>query len=83
LEIYIDILKAVFEGNEKPTRIMYRANLSWPRLQEYLNSLVKQGLLIKEEKDGKRRYQGTEKGFRVLRYFNTVKRELPSLSANR
>jgi len=83
LEIYIDILKVVSEGAEKPTRIMYRANLSWPRLQDYLDSLVRQGLLVEEEMGERRRYRGTEKGFRVLNYFSAVKRELPSLSAVR
>ena len=83
LEIYVDILKVVSEGTEKPTRIMYRANLSWPRLQEYLDSLIRQGLLVEEERGERRRYRGTEKGFRVLRYFRAVKRELPSLSVIR
>lgn len=83
LEIYIDILKTVSNGNEKPTRIMYRSNLSWPRLQKYLESLVRQDLLIETEINEKKRYRITEKGLRVLKYFNTVERALPLLSASR
>ena len=44
MEILIDILKAVAKGNEKPTHIMYKANLSWKRLQEQLDFLLKQDM---------------------------------------
>ena len=40
LEIYIDILECMQRGVESPTNIMYKANLSWIPLQEYLCSLL-------------------------------------------
>ena len=83
LEIYFDLLKVVERGVDKPTRIMYRSNLSWPRLQKYLDSLVRHDLLVENEINEKRRYRITEKGFKVLKYFDTVEKALPLLSASR
>jgi len=51
-EIYIDILKAVSEGRQKPTHVMYRANLTWKRLKKHVSFLVAHGLLI-EDKQGR------------------------------
>ncbi len=60
-------------GNEKPTRIMHRTNLSWQPLGRILKSLVKQGLVAELENTGSRRsrktYMLTEKGLSLLRYF--------------
>lgn len=70
LETYIDTLQVIKLGVRKPTRIMYAANLSWVPLVKVLNSLTAQAL-IKENDEGKKaRYEITEKGNRVLRYFN-------------
>jgi len=73
LEIYIDILRVLKKGERKPTRIMYKTNLSWTPLQEILNSMISQGLIIKKENKNKRLYEITEKGLNVLRYFNKVR----------
>ena len=40
LEVYFDVLKAIGEGVDKPTRIMYKANLSWNTLEDALATLV-------------------------------------------
>jgi predicted transcriptional regulator len=74
-EILIDILKAVAEGRRKPTHIMYKANLSWIRLNENLNLLVKQDLLknIRTEDNGI--YEITVRGKEVLSYFVRVESE--------
>jgi len=50
IEIYLDVLKAIKKGTYKPTRIMYRTNLSWKPLMEVLDALNNQGLVnVKEE----------------------------------
>ncbi len=36
LEITLDVLKAVRDGVDKPTRIMYVANMSWNPTQDML-----------------------------------------------
>jgi len=73
LEIYLDVLHVIKRGEHKPTRIMYAANLSWSPLSKVLNSLIDQEL-IKENDDGERtRYEITEKGEIVLRYFEKTR----------
>jgi predicted transcriptional regulator len=77
LEIVLNVLSAIKEGVDKPTRIMYAANLSWKPTQRILGSLVEQELIyeIKEtgSKRSKLRYSITEKGVNVLRYFDGAK----------
>jgi len=73
----LNVLSAVRDGTDKPTRIMYSANLSWKPTQRILNSLVAQGFLREIEDTGsrrtKRRYEITEKGVNLLRYFDGAK----------
>lgn len=72
LKIYLDILVTVRdEGNTRPTRILYRANLSHDRLVRYLGELTTKGLLEeRQDQDGKY-YVLTQKG---LEFINQVKK---------
>ena len=69
----LQILSVVNEGVDKPTRIMYAANLSWKPTREILSKLVEQGLLretsVNNRKRSKKRYEVTEQGVNVLQYF--------------
>ncbi len=76
LETYGDILYAVSIGASKPTHIMYKANLSWVVMKEYLKSLEKFGLIQSTETNGNRIYHLSDGGFRVLKQFLEVKDEL-------
>ena len=76
MEILIDILKAVAEGKEKPTHIMYRANLSWIRLKKQLKFLLDQELLREITVDSGTIYRITPKGKEVLEYFKKLEGEL-------
>ncbi len=69
LEIYLEVLKAVNKGTEKPTRIMYKTNLSWKPLTEILQSMQDQGLIASHKKGNSTIYKITEKGKNVLKYF--------------
>jgi len=69
LEIYIDILQTIRKGTCKPTRIMYRTNLSWKPLMEILDSLETQGLIVMKAERSHKFYEITEKGKNVLQYF--------------
>jgi len=70
LEIYLDILKVVSKGTRKPTRIMYKTNLSWKPLMKVLDSLTAQGFIV-EEKEGNHVIYGiTDKGKNILQYFS-------------
>lgn len=77
LDIVLEVLSAVREGVDKPTRIMYAANLSWRPTQQILRSLVQQGLLREveatESQRTKKRYEITEKGASVVQYFDKAK----------
>jgi len=69
----LDILSAVMEGVDKPTRIMYAAKLSWRPTQRILSRLVDQGLIEvrmnTESRQSFKRYVITEKGINLLDYF--------------
>ena len=75
------ILSAVRDGVDKPTRIMYAANMSWAPVQRMLSSLMEQGLILEvlntESRQSKRRYQITEKGEKIIDYFDIANELMP------
>ena len=82
VEIYIEVLEIIMKGEAKPTRIMYSANLSWKVFQNILNNLITQGLLTENEEPTKKnrdvkRYEITESGMNVLKYFRKATTALP------
>ena len=81
LQITLTILSTILDGVDKPTRIMYAANMSWKPVQSILSHLVEQGLLEKisntESRQSRIRYQITEKGKRVLEYFENAEEIMP------
>ena len=77
-EIYVDILTEIMNGSQKPTKIMYGANLSYKPLKEILQSLLNQNLIDEEEgiikdKRTKVKYILTQKGVNVIRYYSKAK----------
>lgn len=74
LEILLGVLKAIRDGENKPTRIMYATNMSWNPTQNILAKLVESRYIdVTEEPSGersKKRYAINQKGMNVLRYFN-------------
>ncbi len=62
----LDILEAVKEGPERPTRIMYRANLSWSVCQDLLGHLVGRGLIRLIAEGERKRYELMPKGSQVI-----------------
>lgn len=80
METYCDILKAIAAGAEKPTHVMYKANLSWTVMQSYLKSLESRGLVMAQETEGKKTYRLSDKGFQLLRQFMSIRDDL-SLNA--
>ncbi len=91
LEIFLDVLWTVKGGTTKPTRIMYGANLSWKPLQRILHSMIEQELIVEidasesRDKRTSTRYEITQKGENVIRYFNRANRliELEEVSTIR
>jgi predicted transcriptional regulator len=79
IEMYLDILKILaHRGPLKLTHVMYKANVNCKMLKEYLDFLIKQGLV--EEKIIKRQktvYTITQRGVTVLKQFRELKDVLP------
>ena len=68
LEIFFDVLAVIDQGVYKPTRIMYKTNLSWTSLHEVFDTLVNGGFIREEKYSKKKRYSITNKGKRALLY---------------
>ena len=77
LDIMMTVLGAIRDGVDKPTRIMYTANMSWNSTQKVFGDLLEQDLIFVTEEPGlkraKKRYHITEKGMNVLQYFEGAK----------
>jgi predicted transcriptional regulator len=85
LEMYVDILKVLAQrGPLKLTHVMYKANVNCSVLKEYLDFLIKQGL-VEERTVGKRRvvYAVTQRGITVLKYFRELRQVLPIVEESR
>jgi predicted transcriptional regulator len=79
LEMYVNILTVLaHRGPLKLTHVMYKANVNCSVLKEYLEFLIKQGL-VEERTLGKARvvFVVTQRGITVLKYFKELKEVLP------
>jgi len=75
------ILEVARDGAGK-TRIMYRANLSFKLLEDYLGALVRSGLI--KVKEGERKmYLTSERGMQFLREFEDLERHAALAIAKR
>jgi len=77
--MYVAILSVLaHKGPLKPTHVMYKANVNFSVLKEYLDFLIKQGL-VEEHTIGKERvvYAVSQRGITVLKYFKELKQVLP------
>jgi len=71
LYIVAEILEIAKEGTLK-TQVMYRANLSFTQLNEYLNFMLKIELLEKTETNGREVYTATDKGLDFLQRYREI-----------
>ena len=85
LEMYVDILSVLAQrGPLKLTHVMYKANVNCSVLKEYLEFLLKQGL-VEERTIGKNRlvFAVTQRGITILKYFKELKEVLPIVEESR
>lgn len=68
LEIFFDVLAVIERGVSKPTRIMYKTNLSWTSMHDVFETLIEGGFILEEEVGTLKRYSITEKGQNALAY---------------
>jgi predicted transcriptional regulator len=72
IEMMVHVLDAIRSGADKPTRVMYKSNLSWSVCQSLLSHLAERGF-VKVVPDGpRRRYELTLSGSEVLSSFTRV-----------
>jgi predicted transcriptional regulator len=71
LYVIAEVLEIARDGILK-TQIMYRANLSYTQLNDYVNFMVKTDLLNKIVQDGKELYKMTEKGLDFLQRYREI-----------
>jgi predicted transcriptional regulator len=74
LEIARDILTIVRakNGRIKPTHILYKSNLSYRMMQEYLDKLIKKGFLIEVPLQKSKTYSITDAGRNFLVQYGVV-----------
>ena len=76
LETYFEIVEVIGIGVEKPTHVMYKANLSWKVMQEYIKNLELRGIVNCARSEGKRGYHLTQKGFALLSKYLELKEDM-------
>jgi predicted transcriptional regulator len=79
MDVKIDILQAILEGAGRPPHIMYRSNISWASMRNFINFLEDQGLVSSVYEEGRKNYILTQKGTRVLETYANVRVQLESL----
>lgn len=79
LETCVKILKVLAQKSPlKLTHIMYKANVNYNVLKEYLNFLTKKGVVEERVIDGNRMvYSITQQGVTVLKYVRELNQVLP------
>lgn len=77
MDIIYDILAIVAEREKIiPTHLLYKSNLSYKRLQSYLQELREKELIIEYEGQGKNKkkyFQLTDKGYQFLQRYKELK----------
>ena len=74
MKIIYDILKVIHDKNNQilHTHILYKANLSYPILQQYLEELIFKKLVVEQSVENKRIYSLTDKGFEFLQKYSVI-----------
>ena len=76
LEMMLDVLQVLGGSEEGPTRIMYRANLSWSICRQMLDRLAAKELVKVVSEGGRSRYGITPRGAEVLRAYTMAANEI-------
>jgi len=74
LQIIRDILSVIKERNRKikPTHILYKSNLSYMMMEQYLGELIAAGMIKEIKKEKAKTYEITEKGINYLSQYSLV-----------
>ncbi|MEM4267426.1 MAG: winged helix-turn-helix domain-containing protein [Candidatus Woesearchaeota archaeon] len=74
MQIIHDILASIQKrgGKIKPTHLLYKSNLSYQRMNLYLDELIKKGLVAKDFDETGKFYVLTDKGYTFLAEFQKI-----------
>ncbi len=74
LEVIRDILAVIKHKNGpiKPTHILYKSNLSYAMMEEYLEELLEKEFILEQKKEGRTTYSITDKGMRYLEKYRLI-----------
>ena len=74
LEIVYNILENIRarNGKIKPTHILYKSNLSYQMMENYLDELKKNGLILELKMKGGKTYAITDKGLAYLDKYKLI-----------
>lgn len=75
LEVIKDILEVIKakNGRIKPTHILYKSNLSYQMMDDYLKELIEKELIRELKTKNGRTYILTDKGFSFLSEYSRIK----------
>lgn len=75
LEVIKDILEVIKSknGRIKPTHILYKSNLSYQMMEDYLSELIGKDLIKEMKTKNGRTYVLTDRGFSFLAEYNRIK----------
>jgi len=75
LEIINDILVSIQGkgGKIKPTHLLYKSNLSYVKMKEYLDELMKNDMVVQEEEGKNKFYLITDKGHQFVAEFRKIR----------
>ena len=74
IEIISDILHVIYENNGKikPTKILYKSNLSHTKMKTYLQELKEKNLINETEKENTKYYSITNGGIKFLEEYGRI-----------
>jgi predicted transcriptional regulator len=74
LEVVRDILEVIRNknGKIKPTHILYKSNLSYQMMDQYLKELMGKGFIVEQKKDRGKTYSITDKGLQYLSQYHMI-----------
>lgn len=74
LEVIKDILEVIRNrnGRIKPTHILYKSNLSYQMMEDYLSELIGKGFIIEIKQPKGKTYAVTDKGLQYLQQYKTI-----------
>ena len=82
MDIYFDILSAARQPVRK-THIMYRSNISYKQLDNYLDTLIECDLIKEGSEDGAKVYNVTNRGLIFIELFENLSEYLIPPRPNR